>query len=124
MLIWLYMLLLPDALIGVLLPSLNLFEEDILHFRATIFLIPLFPLAFCIITLFQALGNGMLAAILVLSRQILLFVPILYLCQRLFGITGIYLSLVIVDIFIIAVSGVFTAIEFKKMSRRSINYNY
>jgi Na+-driven multidrug efflux pump len=123
-LIWLYMQLFPYASIRLLLPSFNLVEEDILHFRATIFLIPLFPFAFCGITFFQAIGNGLLAAIFVLSRQILLFIPILYLCQRLFGITGIYLSLVIVDIFIIAVGGVFIAIEFQKMSRRSINSNY
>ncbi len=121
MLLWLYMQLFSEAIIGLLLPSFNLAEKDILYFRATIFLIPFFPFAFCSITLFQNIGKGLLAAMLVLSRQILLFVPILYLCQKLLGITGIYFSLIIVDILIIALVGVFTVIELQKMSLKSIH---
>ncbi len=117
MFIWLYMQLYSQTFVGFFLPSFSLTEQDILRFKIIIFLIPIFPFAFCNIKLFQAIGNGILPAFFLISRQILLLIPILYFCQKIFGITGIYLSLLIVDIIVVLVSVFFTRVEFKKMSQ-------
>lgn len=69
------------------------------------------------ITLFQSLGKGSIAAVLSISRQILLFVPLVLLLPSIgnLGVTGIFLAQVITDIVIVLISVIFMLIEFKKM---------
>jgi Na+-driven multidrug efflux pump len=50
------------------------------------------------ITAFQGLSMGGMALWLSLARQFILFVPVLFILEHLFGLTGIWLTLPVSDI--------------------------
>ena len=66
------------------------------------------------ITAFQGLSRGMMALVLSLARQFLLFVPLLYGMSYLFGLYGIWLALPVSDLISFALTFAFTFREYKK----------
>ncbi len=69
------------------------------------------------ITFFQSLGKGLIAAILTIARQILIFIPLILIVPKLYdpSIQGVFIAPVITDIIVLAISIVFVLKEFKKM---------
>lgn len=55
--------------------------------------------------IFQAIGDGKSAGLLVMLRQIILFVPAIFILPKLLGLTGVWLAEPITD-FIVFVLGV------------------
>ena len=51
-----------------------------------------------IITLFQAVGDGKKAAMIVLFRQLILFVPLIIILPMLFGLKAVWLTQPLVDL--------------------------
>lgn len=51
------------------------------------------------ITIFQSLGQGVYGLIVCLSRQIIITIPLAYILSNLIGLTGVWISLVIAEIF-------------------------
>lgn len=66
------------------------------------------------ITVFQGLSRGMMALILSLARQFLLFVPLLYLMSYLFGLYGVWWALPVSDVLSFVLTFIFTYLEYKK----------
>jgi putative MATE family efflux protein len=66
------------------------------------------------ITAFQGLSMGGMALWLSLARQFILFVPLLYLLEHLFGLTGIWLALPLSDVLGFAVILAFLLREYRK----------
>ena len=66
------------------------------------------------ITAFQGLSMGGMALWLSLARQFILFVPLLYLLEYLFGLTGIWLALPISDVLGFAVILAFLLREYRR----------
>lgn len=69
------------------------------------------------ITFFQSLGKGSIAAFLTMSRQLILFIPLILFLPRLenIGIHGVFLAPVITDIAVLIISIAFIVNAFKKM---------
>jgi putative MATE family efflux protein len=65
-------------------------------------------------TVFQGLSRGMMALVLSLARQFLLFVPLLYLMSYLFGLYGVWLALPVSDVLSFALTFTFTYSEYNK----------
>jgi putative MATE family efflux protein len=66
------------------------------------------------ITAFQGMSRGTLALILSLVRQFFFFIPLLYLFSYLFGITGVWVSLPVSDIFGFIISFLFIYREYRE----------
>jgi putative MATE family efflux protein len=66
------------------------------------------------ITTFQGLSQGTMALVLSLVRQLIFFIPLLYLLRHLLGLTGVWLSLPLSDIlsFIVAFTAIYR--EYRK----------
>ena len=80
-------------------------------------LFAVFFLAGFIITtgiMFQALGKGAQAAVLALARQIVCFLPLVYVLPRYLGATGSWLSLPIADFMTFLLAGLFLFVEFHR----------
>lgn len=56
------------------------------------------------VTYFQSIGNGRTAGVLVMLRQVILFVPIILLLPKLYGNMGIWYSQPIIDVLILAIT--------------------
>ncbi len=72
--------------------------------RARCFATPLMFLCFSMVHFTQAIGRGKEALYLAVIRQLIFNIPILFLMDRLFGMTGIVWTQVIADIFTVTAS--------------------
>jgi len=100
------LLALSTVFIEILTPQVvGIFSEDAALLAITVpamrimlaTLVLLGPNIIFIVTL-QGLSRGMMALVLSLLRQFLLFVPFLYLFAHFFGLTGIWVSMPVSDI--------------------------
>ena len=73
------------------------------------------------ITLMQSLGKASKASVLVLLRQIVLFVPLVLLVPRLggLGINGVFLAPALTDLIVLGISILMLGAEFRNLSRLS-----
>ncbi len=72
------------------------------------------------ITTFQGLSKGKDALILSLVRQFIFFVPLLFFLRQIWGITGVWLSWPVSDIFAFLVSGLWLYREYKLQQRTGV----
>jgi len=72
------------------------------------------------ITTFQGLSKGREAMILSLVRQLVFFVPLLLLLRRVWGLTGVWLSMPISDFLAFLVSGLWLFREYKLQQRTGV----
>lgn len=77
--------------------------------------------AILFVTTFQGLSKGKQALALSLARQIIFFVPLLFLLPRIWGIIGVWLALPISDILAFLVSGLWLFREYKLQQRTGVN---
>jgi len=66
---------------------------------------------------FQAVGKALQATILSLSRQVLIFIPMLLILPRLWGIEGVWRTPPISDFLSVLLTGTFIFFEMRKISR-------
>jgi len=64
-------------------------------------------------TTYQAIGNGLAGFILSIARQALVFLPVVIVFQRLFGLEGIFLSFPAADLIASLVTGVWLQYTFR-----------
>ncbi|MCW6050913.1 MATE family efflux transporter [Lyngbya sp. CCAP 1446/10] len=112
--IWLPLQLFPATFLGLLLPNVAFTANDLLNFRIVTILLPILSFVFCSITLFQSIGNGKIAGIIVVIRQVFLFIPVVLILPLFIGINGIYYSLTAVDILVAIIVALFTWMELDK----------
>lgn len=80
------------VILGAFKPAPLVLEIGTFALRAQALVLPLQAYSIVGNMLFQSIGHGLPAAILSLSRQGLLFVPLLIILPRLFGLTGLQLA--------------------------------
>lgn len=68
---------------------------------------------------FQAVGKAVQAAILSLSRQVLLFIPLLLILPRFWGIDGVWRTAPIADGLSVLITAVFILNEMKPLSKET-----
>ena len=75
------------------------------------------------ITLMQALGKASKASVLVLLRQIVLFVPLVILVPKLggLGINGVFLAPALTDLIVLVIAVFMLALEFRSLTRLNNN---
>lgn len=102
-LIWIPIILSPDSVIKIILPSQILTADDLLNVRCLYALLPLFPIAFLCMSLYQAIGNAQIATLLSISRQLIIFIPLILLLPKYFGVRGVYLTYFVADAILISI---------------------
>ena len=98
--LWVLMEIWPRGILGFLLPEVTFTPHQITLFRVAISAIPLTALLFAGISFFQALGDGLVATILLVSRQVGLFVPVTLALPLWWGLEGIFYATPLVDFFV------------------------
>ena len=76
--------------------------------------------AILFVTTFQGLSKGKEALFLSLVRQLIFFVPLLFIMSRVWGLTGIWLALPISDVLAFLISGLWLFREYKLQQRRGV----
>ncbi len=99
-LVWMLLQIFPTTILGWLMPETTFDEADLFNFRMLFLTLPGMPLFFIGMTLFQAIGNGKTAAILLVARQVLIFIPIALVLPYFLGLSGIYISIFLSDVLV------------------------
>ncbi len=111
---WLVFMLMPDKVLGLFIENQALIELGRTDALLAFAVFPFFALMIINLTLLQALGKAKPAGILVVARQLVLYVPAVLLLPIFFGVRGIWLAGPIVDIFITILSIIFVSKVFMK----------
>ena len=114
---WICLMSFPDVILSWMLPDSVFSINDIWNFRMFLLTVPLFPVFFMGTTLFQAIGMAKYALILQLSRELLLFVPLLLILPIYFGINGIYFSGVPVNLLLVLATIAMVRYQLKRIDK-------
>ena len=74
----------------------------------------------CFITAFQGLSKGTHAMVLAFTRQAIIFIPAILLLSRYMGLTGIWISLPISDVFGFLASGIWLFLEYRRQKKSGL----
>jgi Na+-driven multidrug efflux pump len=112
--LWLCFMLFPGTIISWFITSQRLVSVGRQHFRW--FFAVFFVAGFIITTgiMFQALGKGPQAAALAAARQIVCFLPLVYLLPKIMGVTGTWISLPIADVLTFTLAGLLLLNDFRR----------
>ena len=76
--------------------------------------------AITIITTFQGLSKGWTASVLSLGRQVVFFVPALFILPGFFGLNGVWLSMPLSDVLGTVLAGVWLYREYRHQKRSGV----
>jgi len=113
--IWGIIMIFPETIMGWMLPDAVFSSNDIFNFRMMQLTLPAFPLFLLGSTFFQSIGNAKDAAIIIVARELLLYVPAVLLLPLWFGVDGIYYAGIPVNIMGIIFVGWMIWREFKRL---------
>lgn len=117
--LWLCFMLFAESILGWFIREDSLVQQGIADFRIFngIFLLYGF-MAMCMV-FFQAIGKGKQAAIIIIGRQILFFIPIVLLLPMVMGEPGAWLAMPVGDLLTIIMGAVFVVKELGLLKRKS-----
>lgn len=115
---WLIAELFPFAIISVFTRDAEVIEKGSTIIRIVLSMIPVIGIQIVGAALFQSLGKAVPSLILSLLRQVLLFIPLVIILPRIFGLglLGIWIAYPAADILSVILTALFLRSELKKMS--------
>ncbi|MBC2399047.1 MATE family efflux transporter [Clostridium tetanomorphum] len=113
---WIPIELFPEKVLSLLITDSTIVNEGVNNFRMMYSLFPLMGIFIMGVTFFQSIGNGKNAGIVVLLRQIILFVPAIILIPYAVGITGVWFVNPLLDGIIFVIVVYLMRKEYKKIN--------
>jgi putative MATE family efflux protein len=96
--VWALMTVFPEQTLGLMLPGVILSAEQLHLFRVLLIVLPALPLVFTALALLPAIEQPGKATLVSVSRQLLLYVPVMLVLPRLVGLPGIYYGATAIDL--------------------------
>ncbi|WP_048800788.1 MATE family efflux transporter [Streptococcus constellatus] len=117
---WIPSLLLSSQILSLFGVEADIIAHGVGNFRLFYSVFILYGVMVMTITFFQSIGNGKKAGIIVMLRQLFLFVPAMILLPMMFGVKAVWFTQPLVD-FIMIVVGIFMMIgELNKMGKEKV----
>lgn len=118
--LWIVMLIFSSSIIGVFLKETALLKETVRAFRIIISVFPTIGIYYVAIYYYQSLGRARTSLILSVYRQMIIFIPVLFILVSIFKLEGAWIAYPVSDI-ISAITGVVyvrKALKGKEMTAR------
>ena len=109
-----------EGLLGLFMQNQEVIEKGFIMMRAFVWSMPLFGIHFMISMTFQATGKALLAFILVLVRQIVFFLPLLFILNSLYGFQGFIFTQPIADAVTSVIAAGLLFVFLKRLPQKSI----
>ncbi|MBU5591980.1 MATE family efflux transporter [Clostridium sp. MSJ-4] len=106
MVLWAFLLIFARGVIGSFVKETDILVEAVKAFRIVISVFPCVGVYFVAIYYYQAIEEARLSLILSIYRQLLIFIPVLFILIRFFGVMGTWISYPVADI-ISALTGIY-----------------
>jgi len=110
---WIFVQLFPELCIRIFSDDLEVILQGKASLKMINTLLPLVGFQIIGATTYQAIGNGLAGFILSIARQALVFLPVVILFQRLFGLEGIFLSFPAADLIASLVTAIWLRYTFR-----------
>lgn len=114
---WIPSLLFSSQILSLFGVEAGIIAQGVGNFRLLYSVFILYGIMVMTITFFQAIGNGKKAGIIVMFRQLLLFVPAMIFLPMAFGIKAVWFAQPLVDFIMFAVGLLMMLKELNKMGR-------
>lgn len=114
---WIPMQLFPVEILSLFIKDASIVSAGINDFRLMYSTFPVMGFWIMSVTLFQALGKGKNASVLVIARQIALIVPLLILLPMLMGIQGVWAATPVTDTIVFILTVIMLGIEYKRIGK-------
>jgi putative MATE family efflux protein len=105
------------GVLGLFVTDPILVAQGIPAMRMYFIIWPIYGIMLVAITYFQALGHARQASFLVMAKMLVFYAPIIYFLPRWFGLNGIWLSVPVSDVVVMAMGVWFLAMEFRYENR-------
>ena len=113
---WVLELSFPTLILSWMLPEATFSATDILNFRIQMVSYIVFPFFLMGITMFQSMGRARIAGIMLVARELALFVPFVLILPLFFGVNGIYYAMAPVNIIVFFAAAYLVRGEFGRWS--------
>jgi len=110
----------PSTVLSWFITDPEIVKQGITDFRILFGIYFLYGFMIMVITLMQSLGKASKASVLVLLRQVILFIPFVILIPKAIGIDGVFIAPALVDFIVCILALLMVMSEFKNMGKQSI----
>lgn len=119
---WIPSLLLSSQILSLFGVESNIIAQGVGNFRLFYSVFILYGVMVMSITFFQSIGNGKKAGIIVMLRQLFLFVPAMIFLPMAFGVKAVWFTQPLVDFIMIVIGTFMMIVELNKMGgEKTIN---
>lgn len=112
--LYLIIVLNPQAVLGLMFKEL-VSKDNIHNFIIFISVVPLLSITMNGMSYFPSLGNGKIAAIVSIVRQVILYIPLMIFLPRIFGVSFVYIGSFMIDAFMTLLLAVLLLKSFKEL---------
>ncbi len=112
-----FLMIFAPQLIGIFNQEPEFLELAVPAMRIMIAMLPVIGLAIGTTSVFQGMGRGLTVLFLSLSRQLIFFIPAMYIMAHFWGLTGVWISMPFSDLCGVFVAVVWLVIVFRKMRK-------
>jgi putative MATE family efflux protein len=117
---WIPIQLAPAKMLALFIKDQAIVAQGVGCFRLMYSIFPVSGALIMAITFFQALGKGSKASVLVIMRQIGLFIPLVVLLPRLLNIYGVWASMPLSDGIVFLLGLAMLAAEYRRMGKADV----
>lgn len=114
---WIPSLLLSSQILSLFGVDADIIAQGVGNFRLFYSVFILYGVMVMTITFFQSIGNGKKAGVIVMLRQLFIFVPAMILLPMAFGVKAVWFTQPLVDFIMIAIGVVMMINELKNMGK-------
>lgn len=122
-LFWLPTLLFSKQIISLFGVESDIIDQGLGHFRLFYSVFILYGIMVMSITFFQSIGNGKKAGIIVMFRQLILFVPAMFLLPKFLGIDAVWFTQPLIDFIMITIGIIMMMKELSKIGKTQERQN-
>lgn len=109
----------PGLILGLMFKS-PVNPENILNYRIYTMVLPLIPVIMMSLSFFPSINRGKIGSVIALSRQLFLYVPVMMILPRMFGVRYVYIGSFLIDAVMTLATGALMAREFKRLRNNEV----
>ncbi|MBU5437275.1 MATE family efflux transporter [Tissierella sp. MSJ-40] len=113
--LWSFYMIKPKVVLGWFINDKTAIENGYNLFRLMFLAFPVSGVIVMTMTFFQSIGKGGKSAVIILLKQLVLFLPIAIILTKVIGIKGVWAASTVTDLIVLLFCFVLLSIEFKKL---------
>jgi len=113
---WLILMIDPTLILGLMFKN-AVSTLNIMYYRIFIMIIPFMSITMMGLSFFPSINRGNIGSMIAMLRQVLLYIPVMLILPRLFGIGYVYIGSFLIDITVTLLTGILLIREFSKLKK-------